>query len=78
MRISNNFKKLWIDRKGQIEGYIEVKVIKISNNTVSLAIRLTDDEDDKLIKWGPNVLTEGDTVTLSNIKISVDIKIKEC
>lgn len=80
MKISNDFKKLWIDKKGMIEGMIEVEIVEIlchkKHERVRIKLHLKDNEEAKLMTWGPYELYEEDKVTLSDIKLTLGVNVE--
>ena len=81
MKISNDFKKLWIDKKGTIEGMLEVEVTDITSrkdgsSSASVKICLKDNEEDKLVTFGPIELYKGETMTLAGLKVSMKVKLE--
>ena len=80
MDISNNFKQLWIDKKGTIEGMLEVEVLKILRfeqyEKVIIKLHLNDNGKAKLMSWGPYELNEGDQITLTGLKVSIEAKLE--
>ncbi len=80
MKIFNDFKKLWIDKKGIIEGKIEVEITNIMPrkddlSSVAVKIYVKDDEDAKLMTFGPWELSKGDTMILKGLKVSIEVNL---